>query len=448
MGVFQTALGLPKSLSPLALTAARASGGTVLTPLPIHSTLVYDGDSNMQGVNGITLMNFLLQFGGGMGVPIVGANKALAGDTTAKCLANLSAVLSTNAAIYVGGVGRNDLYSITTEANRDSKVAAAKANIEAIWDAVLAANQRRVFHFGLVPVSANYGNWSELRQQGWNMLNEWIVQRNGSKGGRVYTVNISGAGWDPATDYYTDNQHLSYSGSFKAGRASAPTFRQIMGDVPAFWQDPSDFGNIIPAGVASLAGTGGAVWGGSAASISGDIASSCVIGLETGGTRNVTVEGLSVVASKEVDARGFNVQRLDLTMTENTPAFTLYFLVAVGAGTYNNATRYYSKMRCQFEDVDNVMRFDAGSWVHTNTTSYNASTAFSGFGYTPVDTAGLGIGHIDEADVALSAGLANTGGSYSRLWAVARIVFMGGEGRGTIRLSRPLTIPFTVAESS
>lgn len=426
--------------------AALASGGTALTPLPIHSTLVFDGDSNMQGANGVSLMYFLLQFAYGMGVPIYNANRALAGDTTSEALANLSGVTNTGAKILVEGVGRNDLYSITS-ANKDAKLAAAKTNIEAIWDTVLAGKQERVLHLGLVPVSDNYANWDDVRQSAWLELNDWIVRRNGDKGGRVYTVNLSGAGWNSATDYYTDDQHLGYLGAYKGGRVAGPVLRQIMGNVPAFYADPSDFGSILPSSSAALTGASGSIWSTSSESVSGQVANNCVVGLGSGGTRGVNVAGVSVVCSKEVDAKGFNIQRCDVTMTEENPGFELYFLVAIpGAGSYTNATRYYSKMRGQLESADNVERFDGGTWTYTGTTSYNANIAYASYAFS--SAANLPVGYIDEADFALSAGLANTGGSMSRLWATGRVVFRPGEGQATVRFSRPSVIPFSQAETS
>lgn len=161
-------------------------------------------------------------------------NAGVAGNTTSQMAARFQSDIAAYAphiVVVFGGI--NDVFGITGSANRDSIVAAAKANLAAIYDAAEAIGAVTA-SIPLLPVAFDYNGSGLSAQQriGVSQLNLWIRQQAFARNNLI-VADMGAAFSDPSKNYepfYANNGYPAYlndglhpaaSGAFVMGRILA-----------------------------------------------------------------------------------------------------------------------------------------------------------------------------------------------------------------------------------
>lgn len=385
--------------------------------LPLFARVIAYGDSNYQGSYCTSMFTHAIQYARGKVIVPRFGNAAVAGYTTTSCINNwASRVGSLTADIMTFNVGRNNIYSISDAASKASVVATMQAEILTLWQMAFDKGIKRVLHNTFFP---RVTNWNEFMEEARLEMNAWLRAHHLSFDGRVRICDLDPAGFDPVADTVEDRQHVNNSGAGKFAPIIGRQLAIAVDGINGFYSDPADFGSIVSAGSRALAGNTGTMDGG----VTGEVATGCDLRIAAGLT------GATVVASKEVDDEGINIQRFDISGVAEDVG-TVRFMVPC-TGTYSAGARNHGYMRCKMSGVRNIAYARGGMYIGTPANPTSAHNA----GYSS-DT----LRDIDEADLCLMAEVANQPSASSALKVGAVFRFGPGEVAGTFRLSRPSAV--------
>lgn len=421
-------------LTSLSLAMGRGVVGPPL-PLALHSRISFGGDSNYQGGNfGVSIIGSAIEAANGMVIPLRFANQAVAGRKTSGVLSNITQITNLQAQICSLNVGRNNIYDITTGANKATILAGMKSDCLAIWSAILdpSTTYQRVLHNTMIhrPISAA---WTQLMEDAATEFDAWLWSQNGSMGGRVKIVDFSNAstGFVITEDSMPDQQHLNYRGAYKFGKVVGAAIRSLIDNVDPYWQNSSDFGSILLSTSRDLTGTSGTP----SSPVTGLVANGCVVRIVAADTT-----GISVVCDKGTDEAGRNTQKITVNADPSAVKFSVLLFVPAGTGSWFAGMLPFAKMRCRMSSVANIEKLSAGTWRNTSNNTSTAIQSYNEFSYTGSDPAPdtiAGMGPIASDDLAVCNAVLAQAASATWLWAVAKIDFDAGGGSGLFEFSRP-----------
>jgi lysophospholipase L1-like esterase len=264
--------------------------------LPLHSRLVFLGDSITAGSNGPSFANYALNASGGRYYVPPSGNQGIGGSTTLDFLkrsvttnGSLTKALSLNPKVLHVMGGTNDIGGLSATA------ADVQGRLRQIYDAALNASARVVASTITKRIDVH---WNAAREAVRVAVNAWILAQPD-----ISTVDLDATPFDPPL-HTNEGLHPNRLGASIIGAAIGPVLAAQIDIASVLYVIPSDSGNMHLN--ADLAGTTGVFVGGGG---TGQVA--------TGWTIESNVTGLRITAAKEV-VDGFNQQRIDVTGTAAT----------------------------------------------------------------------------------------------------------------------------------
>jgi lysophospholipase L1-like esterase len=264
--------------------------------LPLHSRLVFLGDSITAGSNGPSFANYALNASGGRYYVPPSGNQGVGGSTTLDFLkrsvttnGSLTKALSLNPKVLHVMGGTNDIGGLSATA------ADVQRRLRQIYDAALNASARVVASTITKRIDVH---WNAAREAVRVAVNAWILAQPD-----ISTVDLDATPFDPPL-HTNEGLHPNRLGASIIGAAIGPVLAAQIDVASVLYVIPSDSGNMHLN--ADLAGTTGVFVGGGG---TGQVA--------TGWTIESNVTGLRITAAKEV-VDGFNQQRIDVTGTAAT----------------------------------------------------------------------------------------------------------------------------------
>lgn len=264
--------------------------------LPLHSRLVFLGDSITAGSNGPSFANYALNASGGRYYVPPSGNQGVGGSTTLDFLkrsvttnGSLTKALSLNPKVLHVMGGTNDIGGLSATA------ADVQGRLRQIYDAALNASARVVASTITKRIDVH---WNAAREAVRVAVNAWILAQPD-----ISTVDLDATPFDPPL-HTNEGLHPNRLGASIIGAAIGPVLAAQIDVANVLYVVPSDSGNMHLN--ADLVGTTGVFVGGGG---TGQVA--------TGWTIESNVTGLRITAAKEV-VDGFNQQRIDVTGTAAT----------------------------------------------------------------------------------------------------------------------------------
>lgn len=213
-------LGLGISLSD------RTPGGLALPPLPLHSRIVFEGDSITAGSSGPQFSIFALTRSKGRFFAPPGWNKGFGGETAAQMATQVAAVTALNPKVVVLLAGTNDLSGSADTA------AAIFANIRTCVNAYKAAGARVI---SVCVLPRNDAVWDAAEETRRLALNTLI---RGQTDVRVVDVEST---FNPTT-MCDDGLHPNWRGAIHLGHAVGDQLNNwIAGDVLTLYDQAGNF---------------------------------------------------------------------------------------------------------------------------------------------------------------------------------------------------------------
>jgi lysophospholipase L1-like esterase len=320
--------------------------------LPLHSRLVFLGDSITAGSNGPSFTNYALNASGGRYYVPPSGNQGIGGSTTLDFLkrsvttnGSLARALSLNPKVLHVMGGTNDIGGLSATA------ADVQGRLRQIYDAALNAGARVVASTITKRIDVN---WNAAREAVRIAVNAWILAQPD-----ISTVDLDATPFDPLL-HTNEGLHPNRLGASIIGAAIGPALAAQIEIASILYVTPSDGGNRHLN--ADLAGTTGTFVGGGAGQVA------------TGWTMETNVSGLTITAAKEV-VDGFNQQRIDVTGTAATAGVVDFRRDMAYTGTIGDVFD-----RWAYVDLSNV----AGAGVRAFQTSADGVLAWDrGAGVNP-----------------------------------------------------------------
>lgn len=305
-----------------------ASGASLL---PLNSRLVFEGDSVTQGAGYLQISS---QYIDGVGSLPDGYNQGVGGQTTSDALAGISQTLAENPDITVVYLGINDLLSAAT-------TALITSNLRGIYDQLISADSR-VVAVKLYEISPLPPEREVVR----NEVNEWISQQTDLQAA-VDTSSI-------LLSDLRDGVHPNWSGRDKLGILVGAALDAAFdnGDILAGYLTVDN--KLFTEGLnPQVAGTGGAVNGGSGV-------------FADGWEANSATDATLVYSKTTLD--GLEAQRVQITGISTGDTF---MSMRLRVYNINDTESYYSALRCVTSSVVGLR---------------NIRLSFTGFAPAPLDT--------------------------------------------------------------
>lgn len=270
--------------------------------LPLDSTAVTIGDSIIAHPGSLAIINWMNYLLGGRLLLPIGYNQGVSSDTTTMMLARQATGLALNPNVYLIEGGTNDdtsTWQSLSIPNIAAMVAAALALPSVRFVVLRTLSKRSDITFNPALLLA-FNNSIRAMAAPRVVISDWDA-----------------SSFNPVTNT-TDGLHPDTRGAYILAKVDAAAITARITQQSRLYTTYTDFGSLLTLG--ALAGAAGTKTG----NITGSVATGCTI--------NNQLTSTTCVASKEVDADGFNVQRIDLSGTASVNGYLLMQIPQTFAG--------------------------------------------------------------------------------------------------------------------